>query len=264
VPADLSRVAIMTTAYRRPYYFEPVLQSWLKADGIADVRRFVIALGASDRFDRQMALINRLSPKFPCPVEVRMQSERANNANGMHTAIAEAMTACFADPDVDFVVAGEEDVMVSSDILQYFGWARETFANDPSVLLVCAHSQAGQSWDAHESPDDAGADQEAVRLKRYFNGYCWSTWAGRWAKVLEPMWDYECNLGGPLTSGYDWRIQRDIIPSGPYVTVVPDASRSRNIGKLEGWAENAETFGWAAVKSFRERRENPQYRLVSE
>ena len=33
MPADLSRMAVMTTAWRRPYYFERVLGSWSRAEG---------------------------------------------------------------------------------------------------------------------------------------------------------------------------------------------------------------------------------------
>jgi hypothetical protein len=257
----LGQIAVMTTAWRRPYYFERVLESWAAADGIGEIRRFVIALGPTDRYDAQVELIEKMWPRFGCPVDVVDQSPRALKVSGPHTAIAEAITGCFADPAVEFVVAGEEDVQVSSDILTYMQWAATALKGDRSVLIACAHSRNGQGWDLPLLARDAGADQEAVRLRRYFNPWGWGTWRDRWETVLEPEWDYECNSGGAMTSGYDWNVQQRILPRHKMRCAVPDASRSQNIGKEEGWASRPETFALAEAFSFRERRDSPAYRL---
>ena len=126
----LSDMAIMTTAWKRPYYLRPVLESWANADGIDKVRRFVISLGPTDRFHEQIELIQEMSPRFACGLEVLPQSEHAVRGDGIrkpfgpHRAIAEAVTHCFGDPRIGFVVAGEEDVVVSSDVLLYMEGAQ--------------------------------------------------------------------------------------------------------------------------------------------
>jgi hypothetical protein len=258
----MNGMAVMITAWRRPYYLEPVLAAWSKATGIENITRFIIALGATDRIGAQIALIERMRPRFACPVDVRMQSYAAVIGNGPHRAIAEAASAAFADGDVDFLVFGEEDVQVSTDVLAYMRWAAERFADDPEVLTACAHNQGGQGWD-EPGRDDADADQETARLLPYFNPWGWGTWRDRWEKILEPEWDYECDLGGPLTSGYDWVIQTQILPRHNMLCVVPDAARSQNIGALEGWASSPAGIARAQAQSFRAARDVPQYRLVA-
>ena len=90
MPADLSRMAVMTTAWRRPYYFERILNSWSRAEGQDQLARFVISLGRTDRYQRQVKLIDRMRPRFGVPLEILEQSDRAMSVNGPHTAIAEA------------------------------------------------------------------------------------------------------------------------------------------------------------------------------
>jgi hypothetical protein len=255
VPADLSKVAVMTTAWRRAYYLEPVLKAWAAAEGSSELARFVISLGRTDRYQRQATLIDRLRPRFGVPLEILNQSDAAMAVNGPHTAIAEAANHVFADPAVDFLVFGEEDVLVSADVLHYMAQAAGMFSGDEKVLAVLAHSRCGQGWDGPEVTDDPGADPSVVRLAPYFNPWCFGTWRDRWEKVLEPMWDWKCDSGGAMTSGYDWCIQTKIIPKGDYVCVVPAASRSQNIGKLEGWATTPQSWAFSQARSFCQKRE---------
>ena len=267
---DFGQMAIMTTAWGRPYYFEPVLASWANTEGQDELRRFVISLGPTVRRDQQVTLIKRMAPRFGVDLEVLPQSEAAVRGNGTrvpfgpHRAIAEAIDHVFTDPGVEFVVAGEEDVQVSSDTLTYMRWAATKFAGDPDVLAVCAHNQHGQGWDEPGPAADEDADQDAVRLLPYFNPWCWGVWRDRWEKILQPEWDYNCDLGGPTTSGYDWTFQTKILPRHKMVCVVPDASRSQNIGALEGWASSPEIVARAQSQSFRREREpGGSYRLAT-
>jgi len=176
---------------------------------------------------------------------------------GLHAAIADGITACFAD-EADFVVASEEDVLVSDDVLEYMRWAAAEFRDNAAVLAVLAHSRGGQGWDPHEPAQDAAASQTAFSLQPYFNAWCWGTWRDRWEKILEPSWDRTCTSGDALTSGYDWNLAARVIPQGGYLCVVPEASRSQNIGRLEGWASSEWSFSFSQAQSFREHR--PEWR----
>jgi hypothetical protein len=256
-------MAVFLTAWRRPYYFEPVLESWAAADGIGDVSRLVIGLGPTDRCDAQMALIERMRPAFPCPVEVVMQSPAAVAAPSAHRAIAEGISGVFADGVTDFVVFGEEDILVSSDVLAYVSWARDRFENDAQVLCVCAHNQGGSGWDPPVPPEEADADQRAVRLLPYFSGWVNGFWRDRWEKTLLPNWDWDATSGSRgFDSGWDWAIQMRLIPSGGYLCVVPDASRSQNTGQYEGGYADPARFRETVSGSFRLTRE-PGYELVA-
>lgn len=258
---NFADMAIMTTARFRPYYLEPILASWANNEGIDQIRRFVISLGPSDRHAEQITVIKRAARRLGAGLEILPQSDAAVRGDGRrvpfgpHRAIAEAIDQVFTDPDVEFVVAGEEDVQVSSDTLAYMQWAATEFAGDQDVLAVCAHNQHGQGWDEPGPAADEDADQETVRLLPYFNPWCWGTWRDRWEKILSPEWDRNCDSGGDLDSGYDWNIHARILPRHGMLCVVPAASRSQNIGALEGWASTPEIVARAQSQSFRRERD---------
>jgi hypothetical protein len=258
---EFSDIAVVVTACRRPYYLERVLASWAAADGIEQVGRFSIALGESPKRDEQLALIRSMTAKIPA-LDVIPDSPAAVAARGMHRAIGEAATRVFTDPAVRFAVFSEEDVVVSSDALTYMLWAAGEFETSRDVLAVCAHSRGGQGWDEHKPAQDADADQAAVRLLPYFNAWTWGTWPDRWEMMLEPAWDWNVDSGGPTTSGWDWCIETKILPRTGTKCVVPDASRTQNIGALEGWASNEWSFSFSQAASFRESRADVEYRLA--
>ena len=250
------RIGLMLTACKRPYYLEPVLHSWAGAEGANELCGMAVALGQSPQEPEQLALIRSMAPG----AHVWPDSPQAAASNGMHRAIAEATSRAFREFNADFMILSEEDLQVSSDVLAYFRWAAETFQHDERVLAVCSHSPGGQGWDPHEPAQDADADQETVRVVPYFNAWCWGTWRDRWTQVLEPKWDRECDSGGALDSGWDWHIATRILPAGNFLCAVPDASRSQNIGKDDGWSSTPQSWAFSQAQSFRETRDSPSYR----
>ena len=268
VCVNLSDIAVVCTAYRRPNYLKEVLESWQAARGIGDIHSFTLALGdpGGDKFMSQLAVFDafRKATGLGSRGRVKVDSAAAREARGMHRAIGEAGNHVLADPAVEFVIFGEEDVAVSTDILEYMAWARAEFAGNERVLCACAHSVGGAGYDEPGAATrDGGADQEAVKLLPYFNGWCWGVQRDRWERVLEPNWDWECNSGPrPDQHGYDWSILRTIRQEG-FVCTVPDASRSQNIGRFGGWAANPDDFPATQAASFRQEREPVQYKLAA-
>lgn len=258
VPSPVSAfgdMAVMITACKRPYYLKDTLASWKAARGVEHLRDFVVALGDSARGSEQLGVIGSSG------VGARIVPDRLPG-QAMHRPIAEAIDGLFQTAGREFVIASEEDVVVSSDVLEYFAWAKAEFADDPRVLCVCAHSVGGQGWDKHVAAQDADADQAQARLLPYYNAWCWGTWKNRWP-VLWETWDFDCNSGdsaGP--SGYDWNIAVRVIPEGNFLCVVPDASRSQNIGEDEGWASNPWSWTFSQAQSFRRDRDPVEYKLM--
>lgn len=256
---NLDRMAVMTTACRRPYYLQQSLDAWEEARGLTQLGGFFIALGDSDRKNAQYSLIKEYDGRL---TDMKVIPDRVPGL-GPHRAIGEAAQRVFSDSSVEFLIFGEEDVLVSDDVLEYMGWAEERFRDDQDVLCVLAHNRAGQGWDLHRPVEDIYADQQKVRLEPYFNAWCWGTWRNRWEGLLEPTWDWDCTSGGPMDSGYDWNIHARVIPQHGLLSVVPDASRSQNIGREEGIYSTPETFSFAQVQSFREHRAPAEYTLVA-
>lgn len=262
--SDLRDTAVLVTAWRRPYYLERTLESWARVDRIREVGKFVVALGRSDREAEQLAVIDRARERMGRQIIVRYDSPAATASPGMHRALGEAASAVFSDnPGVQFLVFGEEDIVASADALRYLDWASRRFADDHKVLLACAHNCGGQGWDELGISDE-DADPRQVRLRPYFQPWIWGTWRDRWKWVLEPQWDWECNSGGPNDSGYDWNICARIVPRGNYLAVVPDASRSQNIGEQEGVYAIPANFPGTLSASFKEDHGPVEYLLVTD
>jgi hypothetical protein len=266
-PVSLGNIGIMVTAWRRPQYLSQTLESWSRARGVSEVRQFTVALGwDAGQFPKMVETVEAAKRALGCPVRIKPDSSAARASRGMGRAIAEAISARFADPQVRYVVAAEEDVAVSSDAIEYMAWAASEFASDSRVLAVCAHTPAGQGWDEpgaglRENPD---ADPDVVQLLPYFNPWVWGVWRDRWERVLRPRWDFECDSGGPMDSGYDHHVHRRIIPAGGYVCAVPLASRSQNIGRDGGWAADPAQFEATQSASFKAEREPCAYRIAAE
>jgi len=252
---SLEHMAVMTTACRRPYYLKESLASWQQARGVKELGAFAVALGDSDCKHEQYQVIEESG------LNIRVREDPFPGC-GPHRAIGDAAHYMFSHPSVEFLVFGEEDVVVSDDVLEYMAWAAAEFKDD-RVLCVLAHSRGGQGWDRHEPAQDADADQQAVRLRPYFNAWCWGTWRDRWEAVLEPTWDWDCSSGGPMDSGYDWNIAARVIPCHDLLAAVPEASRSQNIGLHEGVYSTPETFAFAQTPSFREHREPAAYKVLA-
>lgn len=201
-------------------------------------------------------VIGRAAPSL------RIRVIRDDEPSNLHAATANVVTAAFEETGADFVVVGEEDEIVSDDVLEYMRWAAAEFRDDAQVLLVNAHSKGGQGWDDHTPAQDADACQDTVRLRPYFNAWVWGTWRDRWEKHLLTQWDWDCTSGGAMDSGWDWNIATRIVPYGNFLCVVPDASRSQNIGYAEGWSSTAESFSFSQAQSFRESRDQVNYKLA--
>src|SRR5215475_5910727 len=146
VITDYSDVAVVVTAKSRPDYLQRTLRSWSYARGSHQVHDFLLALGRGPMQSTQM----QLASDSKLRIRIRLDSSRADASPGMHRAIGEAIDSVLEAPGVSFVVLGEEDVVVSSDILEYFTWCRpQLWENRASNLLVaCAHNRGGCGWDA--------------------------------------------------------------------------------------------------------------------
>jgi hypothetical protein len=243
----LSDVAVMTTACWRPYYLEETLDAWSRVRGVNDVQRFCVSLGYSGKRNRQLRVIDDFRRKVSVPVEVRED----NPPVGPWRAIGETTDYLFQNPETGFVICCDEDTLVADDVLELFDWAKETYKNDQRVLVVNAHSRCGQGWDGPSVKDDPGADETVVRLIAYFNAWGNGTWRDRWFKTIKPRWDYDGTSGTATQSGCDWNMHLRVIPSGDFVAVTPDASRTQHIGDLAGKFSNEQTLKWSKAASFK-------------
>jgi hypothetical protein len=237
-------MAVVMTAHRRPYYLRRALDSWAWARGVDDLAVFRVSLDASDKAAEMTQVVG--------DVPFRADMVLNDPPYGVSVNPVEAGSAVLRDfPDADFLVVAEEDLIVADDVLEYMAWARREFRDAKQVLLACAH------------PGTEGWDVSACRLSAGFNPWVWGTWRDRWDAVLVPTWDRDYSTGDAECpySGFDWNINRRVMPRRGLQSVVPEVSRSQNIGEHEGTHAVPAQFPGTVLKSFRDHHDPVKYRL---
>ena len=163
------RVAFL--GYNRPGYFSSTMASWRTALVGGDRYRPTLYLEPSPAEAEMRRLFRGTGP-------VRVNPRRL----GIETNYFATMGRIFGeDPTVEAVVMAEDDVLVSSDVMDYFEWAFAEHAKDDSILAVCAFSNL-------TVPDGFGPEH-GIRYP-YFFPWVWGTWRNRWEELLEPQWEF--------------------------------------------------------------------------
>lgn len=195
------RPVLAFPVYNRPHYSGPVLESWRAVRGIEDAY-----------------MIYRLEPGYPDMVDlvsherplsagmVTVNEQRLGNDQNMKAAVTDGFAT-----GAEFVIAAEDDVVVSHDLLEYMLAMGDRYAGDKSVLAITA-------WQG----DAPGPLDEVQRTPWFYGGACWGMWRDRWDQV-EGGWP-------PSGIGYDGYLWRLAQASGLSI-IQPAATRCKNIGE---------------------------------
>ena len=248
-----SRVEILMTAFRRPQYFRKVLDSWEQVRGIKGVP-ITVFLEPSDRREQMLGIIRQAQEQGVLNIVVHENSQQL----GVDVNIAKGAEAMFQwNKDLEYLIFAEDDLVVSTDALEYLLWCDSEFRNRKDVLIACAHTNDNPQGDA---------DPGEVTLGQRFRCWIWSTWRDRWNDVLLPTWDWNISTAEYPGDQCDWAWNLDlrVIPRGGYRTVLPAASRSQNIGKWEGAHASPGLFAETLNPSFRAERDPVEYRVTRE
>jgi hypothetical protein len=218
------KTSLRFTAYNRPDYFAPVMTTWTRVRGYADWRPTVHLEPSPAR-----AEMTRIAAAAGATVHLN-PTRYGVLANPWH-----ALDAAFAA--ADFTVLAEDDVTVSTDVLEYFTWAADRYAADPGVLAVCAFTRT-------DHPDPA-----AVHLDDRFCPLVWGTWSDRWPELAD-SWDFDYSSGrcDGTPSGWDWNINLRVAKGRLFVT--PGQSRSDHIGQFNGTHMQPRDFPSSQARSF--------------
>lgn len=202
-----SLTVAFTVSGQRQQYLRQALGSWERVRGVQDARLLFciepdpafpvpeFGAWAGGAFRQAASVVN--AARLGCVANTRMAMSRAFGGGA------------------GFAVLAEEDVEVSSDVLEYFAWAAGEYAADPGIAAVCAHTRA--SWSA--------GDNVAVRLP-WFSPLIWGTWKSRWEDFIGPGWGI--TEGNP--HGWDARLRIELGEAG-LLCLFPARSRSLHIGE---------------------------------
>lgn len=219
----MTRQTVVFTGNDRPHYMRETLESWSRARGVGNwLLGFHLEPGCPEVAETCRSV------GF-APVTVTVNPERY----GVQRNPYEAISGGFAS-GAEFVVLAEDDMIVSTDVLEYLAWARDAYMGDRQVLAVCAHMD-------YERPGGLSA---AVRLA-WFGGWVWGTWRDRWEHLIAPDWTFGYEHGG-----WDWRLTDHWMGERGYRAICPALSRSQHIGKHGGTHCSPEQFAGLQSQCF--------------
>lgn len=201
------------TAYNRVEYMTETIASWNKVRRIENWNtHFYIEPSPLQTYVTDV--INNLDTGVVAHFNEQRQGVLVNPWNALNDRFSDGC---------DFVVLAEDDVVVSTDSLEYLEWASDEYVEDESVLVVNLFSQIG------------GTSQKAVTRDGKFSPLVWGTWRNRWENTLRDTWDKNYSSGNPDGSeaGWDWNINR-ILSSNGLDVIKPIQSRSDHIGQFGG------------------------------
>jgi hypothetical protein len=198
-----------TVSCLREKYLRQALDSWAHVRGIQDAHLLFCLEPRPPRSPFPVAEFREFLRRSFRSAEVVVNAERL----GCFLNTQYAMTLAFAEGP-DFAVLAEEDMVVSTDVLEYFTWAQR-YAADPVVQAVCSHVFVSA----------ARADQ-AVRTS-WFSPLVWGTWPDRWASYISPGWGGVPGNPDAWDAGLRSRICED-----RKACVFPALSRSQHIGRV--------------------------------
>ena len=216
---ERGRHAVLLTAFDRPHYLAPVLDSWAGVRGLDDWH-LRVAVEPSDVRDEVVALVDAFVRRTGhTDTEVVLNPTRLGVLENPYVHLEALFTAGH-----EFVVRTEDDLLVSDDVLELLRHVASTYGEDRSVATAHAFS-----------PGPAGPGPEEMRRESAFCPWVWGTWRDRWTDLLGPTWDRDYstyNVSPGFETGWDWNLNTRIFPSHGLSAVSPAASRVRNIGEV--------------------------------
>lgn len=227
----MSTRAILLTAFNRPHYFQETLDAWSQVRGLRNWHLHVSiepSILAGPMIQLAQEFIERQHL-----VDWSLHVNRVREGVLLHPFMGfQRMFQKY-----DFVLRAEDDLVVSSDALEFFSWASEEYRDEQQVGAVCAFG--------NDSDDLAG-----VIRSTYFSPLLWGTWRDRWTSLIGPTWDKDYstfNRGWGHESGWDWNLNTRVFPRYKKVVVRPKRTRVDHIGVVgthtsEG--ENHHVKGW--------------------
>lgn len=210
----MKSTAVVFTAYNRPEYLERTVYYWQQVRNLNKVDVYFYV----DPSDVTHEIFN-IASQLTSPSNVRVNPNRL----GVMTNPFFGINATF-DKGYHRLVIWEDDVIPSTDVLEYFDWALTEVESSPcgTVLGACAFSS--------QTVTNIRPDASLAWYRNKFDPLGWGITYGEWKRHVEPWW-FEAAQGNSDGSehGWDWGMNRITERSG-LKWITPSESRSDHIG----------------------------------
>ena len=208
-------IGLFFTVHDRPDYFARTLDAWAEVRGLDSLKRIHFRIEPTDRTNDQIELVLGFTERIGRLVSFEVNPTKA----GVLANPYQGFDRMFRD-GLDFTAIGEEDILPTTDVIEYLTWGAGIGRDRPEILGVVGHRGV-------QDPSLHGK----AELLPVFSPWIWGTWRDRWKETLRPTWDLDYSSGvdgGP--SGWDWNLNLRVIPSTGSTVISPLASKSDSIG----------------------------------
>lgn len=219
------RRAVVMTVCQRPFYLKPVLKGWEQVRGYKDWP-FIFMVEKTPTSSAMVELIREFNHPDKTIV---MNEERLGVLRNPHAGLSKA----FDELGYDFVALIEEDLLPATNIFEFFKVASELMVSDPSILACCAQGE-----------DDG--DPHTIEIRQSFKVWLWGTWRDRWQSIIRDTWDLDYSTGTAFDSGWDWNLDKRILPERDMRCAFPRQPLVDNLGQWLG--AHAEPAGYEASR----------------
>lgn len=208
-------ILAFTVAGRKDYLSQS-LDSWLATDLnlVTAVHFFIEPIEVKEI----TPVIDAFAERCPAPVIKHFNKEKLGVLrNPWHL-----FDHCFRIENANFVILGEDDFLVSPDVLNFLLGVSRSSERSVCTMAVCA-KWVGKNSDRNPA---------TWHRTKEFTGNIWGTWKTIWDKYLRDTWDFDYSSGKEdgSSSGWDWHLQLRVIPKNGLHCIAPTASRSKHIG----------------------------------
>jgi hypothetical protein len=207
----MTNIGLVFTCNNRPEFLTETLESWAQVRGLDAWRKWIFVEPSTVRSD-VLSVINNSGLELNTVLNDRKHGVLHNPWVAIDAAFSEGC---------DFVVLAEDDIIVSSDTVEYFTAACNMFS-PVDTLGVSAYSA-----------NPSGDPSSMLRIPHFW-GLLWGTWKECWYEHLRDTWDHDYSTHNGISgveSGWDWNINTRIMPLLGKDFVAPEVSRSRHIGR---------------------------------
>lgn len=237
------QLTVTFTVGHRHKYFEQVLDSWSAVRNKEDVV-FHFSVEPTDWYIGDGGNAARAEKWIKENKVIGRVHHNEKTFGVLHNPYV-ALTRAFS-PYIDYAILAEDDLVVSDDIIEYHKWAAAEYQSNPDISMICSF---------FEHAADASLADKVVSVPGFASVWIWGTWRDRWNTIIEPTWDHDYSTGnetGP--GGWDWNLNKRVLPSLGKSSVQPLNSRVLNIG-----AEGTHSSGLVPCPSFEAHREPCNY-----
>lgn len=212
--------AVVMTVCQRPFYLKPVLDGWMKVRGYQDWP-FIFMVENTPTRDAMIAVIEEFNHPNKTVV---LNAERLGVLENPFAGLAKA----FDIDRYEFVVLAEEDLLPSTNILEFFDVAHGAMIHNSRILAACAQGLPDLE------PEGWKPKPYELELKQSFKVWLWGTTHENWYLYIRDTWDHNYSTGTQYQSGWDWNLDLRVLPELNMKCLFPKTSLVDNLGQWLG------------------------------